>query len=84
MKEKIKEIFKLRNIVVLLFIVSLAGNAYFFGMKWLNQERTKYANSGVIAIRNYIVKEVNEKGRVTVQDDKGQTVVLIPEAKQEK
>ena len=84
MNDKIKNLLSIKNLAIIVFSVSLAANAYFFGGKWLNQDRINRMGAGAMAVRNFIVKEVQEKGRVIVEDDKGQRVILIQEIKQEK
>ena len=64
-------------IVSILLMGSLAGNAYWFGSKWLNQDRVNSFNTGASSMRNYIVETVQKNGIIIVENEKGEQIKLI-------
>lgn len=73
MANKLKNIFTIKRIFLFVLFVSLAGNACWLGTKWMNKERMKYYNSGVM----YVFQKAAELGKVNFTDDKGQKIELI-------
>ena len=88
MKNLLNKIIKqitIKRIVVLILLLSLAGNAYWLGMNWLKNERGRFYNAGVLkvflttletGIINYTFPEVkNEEGEIMIE--KGKKIQLI-------
>ena len=67
-----------KTIAILILVISLSANIYWFGTQWIQKERQAYFNAGAAVVRNSVVKQIIETGQVIVEDEKGQRVMLTP------
>lgn len=63
------------NVVcVVIFILSLAANVYYFGTRWGAQQRV----IGAIQMRDSIFLELKDKGRLLIGHSNGEQMWVIP------
>lgn len=67
-----KQLFTKKRIIFFILLFSLAGNRYYFGNQFIQKEKQKYYNAGII----YVFKQAREMGQVSLNLD-NQQITLI-------
>ena len=64
------------RIILLVATISIIANLWFFGQKWLANERQKYLNSGAIQLREQIFNIAKQQGWIIIGNNAGETIKL--------
>ena len=67
----------IKNIAILIFIISISANLFYFGKEAINKERQKYFEAGNLATRNAIYEGVVKNGEVVITNGEGKEIILI-------
>jgi hypothetical protein len=67
----LKNIIAIKRIVILILILSVSANVYYFGNQWIQKERQEIFDSGVV----HVFQVANELGQVSLNLDNQQIIL---------
>ena len=75
-KEQFFKIITPFRIILLVAVISIIANVWFFGGKWLTNERQKYLDGGAIQLREQIFNIAKQQGWVIIGNSAGEQIKL--------
>ena len=67
----------IKNIAIIVLILSLSGNFYWFGSQWIQKEKQKYFDAGAVQMRDDIFQIAEQNKNITIGNSEGKQIILI-------
>ena len=67
-----KNLFSVKRIIGLVLLISLAGNVYYFGNQFIQKEKQKVFDAGIM----FVFQKANEIGQVSLNLDDEQIILI--------
>lgn len=75
-KEQFFKIVTPFRLILLIAVISIVLNLWFFGGRWLQTERQNYLNAGAVQLRDQVFQIATQQGWVIIGNSVGETIRL--------
>jgi len=75
-KDKLKNLITPFRILLLVAVISVVANLWFFGGKWIAKEKQAYLNGGAIQMRDLIFNTAKQQGWIIIGNSSGEQIKL--------